>query len=245
MSIFKKESASEYVDLFGGVHYITPPIDKTIKSKRNVAVQPLGLQNIVTPLPISIDSILPYPEYTGGMPTGLLGFNECLRSDEYWRTVHFYIDDRRFIRILRNPEKYVGLLGKFASVIAPDFSIRVGMPEEEMLYSVAANRSGANYLHDRGVNVIPNIQWSVPSLYDECFSGIAIHSIVAVNCTGIIGCHASKFLWLQGYKEMLRRLDPACIIRYGDKMPGEDESRSIYFQNERLVRLRKGGEYGR
>ncbi len=120
----------------------------------------------------------------------------------------------------------------------------VGMSEEEARFSIAAGRAVANYLYERGVRMIPNVQWSIPPLYDVCFSGIPRGSMVAVNCTGIIGNAASKYLWRRGYKEMLDRLNPSCIIRYGDKMPDEDEERSIYFPNERLIRLR-GGNHGR
>jgi hypothetical protein len=50
----------------------------------------------------------------------------------------------------------------------------------------------------------------------------------------------SKYLWLRGYHEALRRLQPTRIIRYGQKMQGEREDISIYFDNEYLRRMRHG-----
>lgn len=43
---------------------------------------------------------------------------------------------------------------------------------------------------------------------------------------------------MKGYDAAINVLDPKLIIRYGDKMPNEDETRSIYFENENLKRLR-------
>lgn len=241
MATFEKGFA--YPDLFGGIHYEVVSEETKKRSGRKKKSSDPNLLDVQTPLSISADHIQCYHEYEGPVPTGLINFEECLRSTDYGRTVHFYIDDRRFVRILRHPEKYLATLSRFPSVIAPDFSVLVGMSEKEMKYSIAASRAVAIYLTEHGIKVIPNVQWSVPWLYNECFTGIPSHSTVAVNCTGIIGCDASKFLWTQGYKELLQRLDPVCIIRYGDRMPIEDESRSLYFPNERIIKMR-GGSYG-
>lgn len=45
---------------------------------------------------------------------------------------------------------------------------------------------------------------------------------------------------MKGYDAAISILNPKLIIRYGDKMPNEDEGRSIYFENENLKRLRNG-----
>ena len=36
-------------------------------------------------------------------------------------------------------------------------------------------------------------------------------------------------LLVAGDKEVVKRLEPSCIIRYGEKMPGEAEKMSVYF----------------
>lgn len=236
------ESGGIYTPLWSGNQNSGFPVLKKNRRKE-VEMKGRDLQGISSTLTVSVKEIPCYHEYVGEIPIGVLPFNECMSSTETNKTVHFYIDDRLFLRVFRHPENYVTVLSRFPSVIAPDFSIRVGMTKMEIAYSIAVSRTVADYLYANGVKVIPNIQWCVPEMYDLCFDGIPKHGVVAVNCTGIIGCDASKYLWQCGYKEMLKRLDPSCIIRYGDKLPCEDEGRSVYFSNERLLRLR-GNTYG-
>ena len=50
----------------------------------------------------------------------------------------------------------------------------------------------------------------------------------------------SKYLWKEGYKNVVLPLQPTTIIRYGDKMPDEMSDISIYFENSNLKRLRNG-----
>lgn len=48
------------------------------------------------------------------------------------------------------------------------------------------------------------------------------------------------YLWRKGYEEALRVLEPILIIRHGDKMPGEREDISVYYENINLKNLRNG-----
>ena len=45
---------------------------------------------------------------------------------------------------------------------------------------------------------------------------------------------------LFGYNEAIRRLEPTHIIRYGEKMPEENEEISTYFENENYKKLKDG-----
>ena len=56
------------------------------------------------------------------------------------------------------------------------------------------------------------------------------------------GCILYCSLRLEGYKEAIRRLEPECVIRYGEKMPGEAEEMSVYFENENYKMLNNGRE---
>ena len=88
--------------------------------------------------------------------------------------------------------------------------------------------------------MIPNVTWSTPSSYDYAFTGIPKHSVIAINSTGIIGNPAAIYLWRKGYEEVLFKLKPTIIIRYGDKIPGEREGISVYYENLNLRNLRNG-----
>ncbi len=178
--------------------------------------------------------------YKGDMPTKLQAFNKAITQKQYENTIHFYLNDKEFTRILTYPEKYLEILKKFKSVISPDFSQYIDMPSPMRLYHCFLNRAFAAYWSNNGINVIPNVTWSTPDSYDYSFAGIEKNGIIAINCTGVKKSDYSKYLWLQGYKEAVKRLEPKRIIRYGEKMPDEYEEISTYFENENYKLLNNG-----
>lgn len=181
----------------------------------------------------------PIEPYEGPAPSRLVGFNEARCEHEHSGTVHFYINDDLFKCVWNDKNKYVPLLRQYESVIGPDFSQYVDMTYDERYYNAWRNRTLTAEWQSYGINVIPNVTWSLPDSYDYSFSGIPKHSVIAVNCTAIYGHNLTRYLWRKGYEEMMQRLEPRLIIRYGDKMPGENEAISVYFPNERLQRLRR------
>jgi len=178
--------------------------------------------------------------YNGKTPTHLLPFNYAMTSKLHCYCIHFYIDDYQFERVWNNPELYCKILSRFQCVIGPDFSQYRNMSYPLRIYNCYRNRLISSYLQKNGVNLIPNVTWSLPDSYDYSFEGIPANSVIAINCTSIISCNLSKYLWYKGYNEAIRRLKPKLIIRYGTMMPGEREDISIYFDNERLKMLRNG-----
>ena len=152
----------------------------------------------------------------------------------------FYEPDTNFARVLHNPKRYVEPLKKFSCVVGPDFSQKIGMNEFMCYSNNWWNKALTAFYQSQGVVMIPNVTWSAPSSYAYAFLGIPKHSVIAINCTGIKGNHAAMYLWRKGYEEALRVLDPILIIRYGDKMPGEREDISVYFENINLKNLRNG-----
>ena len=106
--------------------------------------------------------------------------------------------------------------------------------------SAYINRAFARYLQQYGVTVIPNVTWSLPDSYVYSFTGIPQHAPVAINCNGVLKHDLSKYLWYRGYEKAVSTLHPTLIIRYGTRMPREHSDISLYFVNERLMRLRHG-----
>ena len=182
--------------------------------------------------------------YDGAWPTAIIPFHEA-RAD-YNRHVtttacpHFYIDDTYFTCVLKDLPKYTSILAGFSVVIGLDFSIKIDMPEPVKMYHSYLNKMATRYFQLHDVKVIPNVVWADPRSYDYCFAGFPTNSVVAVNSMGIIGNPSSVFFWQKGYEEMLKRLHPTHIIRYGDKIAGEDESISTYYPNNHLNRMRHG-----
>ena len=85
-----------------------------------------------------------------------------------------------------------------------------------------------------------NVSWADPESYDYCFEGLPRRSIVAIGSMGANLHGLTRYLWLKGYCEAVERLDPILILRYGDKVPGEDEERSFYVENTMTRRLHSG-----
>ena len=172
-------------------------------------------------------------------PVRLIGLNEARSSCDYDGTVHCFIDDSQFNSTWTTPDKHLPMLLKHPSVIGPDFSQHVDMSIPERLFNNYRNWCVTCYWQINGVNVIPNVSWSTPDLYDYNFCWIPTHSIIAIGSMGVLQYNISRYLFSKGYCEAIKRLEPRLIVRYGPKLPCEDESISLYFQNERLNRLRQ------
>ncbi len=172
----------------------------------------------------------------------LLGFTSAISSDNYDEIVHFYLNDNQFIRVFNNPSKYVDILKGYKYVITPDCSQYINMPQLQRMSHSFWNKAIAAYWQKHGINIIFNVSWSCPESYDYAFAGLPKGCVIAINCTGVIGCSASKYLWQKGYNEAIARLEPSLIIRYGDKMPNERDDISVYFDNINLMNLRNGGK---
>lgn len=182
--------------------------------------------------------------YNGALPTSLIPFLEA-RADYYKHVTlsgcpHFYIDDAHFTCLLNDLPKYTSLLSGFSAVIGPDFSLKMDMPKAMKMHNAYLNKVITRYFQLHNVATIPNIVWADPKDYDYCFAGFPENSIVAVNSMGIKGNRQSIFFWQKGYEEMLNRLHPCHILRYGDRINGEDESISTYYPNNHLNRMRYG-----
>lgn len=170
----------------------------------------------------------------------LMPFHEAYAHKTYSCTVHFFIDDNHFLRVLRNPEHYLDFFKKCHSVIGPDLSQYSNMSQEDRYLSAYVNRAFSHYLQDNGVTVIPNCTWSLPDSYEYSFTGMPQNAVIAVNSNGVLKNDVSKYLWLRGYNTACSVLKPSTIIRYGNYVPSENTSISIYFDNKRIKDLRHG-----
>lgn len=186
------------------------------------------------PIPV-INRVNPF-----ALPTQALPFSKVINRTQKDSLVVFYEADTNFARILHNPKRYVESLKKFPCVVGPDFSQKIGMNKFISFTNNWWNKTLTAFYQSQGVSMIPNVTWSDPASYSYAFLGIPKNSVIAINSTGIKGNHAAMYLWRRGYEEAIRILEPVLIIRYGDKMPGEMEEISVYFENINLKNLRNG-----
>jgi hypothetical protein len=98
------------------------------------------------------------------------------------------------------------------------------------------------YWQVQGVNIYPNVTWSLPDSYEYCIEGLPQNSIIAINSTGVPKYDFSKALWLKGYNYVVERLKPTLILRYGPIIEGEYKEISQYLTNSQLKQLRDGSK---
>lgn len=126
--------------------------------------------------------------------------------------VHFFLDDYRFERVYRRPDRYIPALSRFDFVLTPDFSLYCDLPRWRLIESVAHSRWCGNYWQEKGLKVIPTVSWGWPDSFGFCFEGIAPGSTVAVST---LGCRRQEKAFMLGYREMISRLSPCDVLCYG------------------------------
>ena len=154
--------------------------------------------------------------------------------------VVFFLNDQRFYSALSHPWDYTKQLLCYTGVIGPDLSQYIDMDYVIRLYHNYWNKVFTAYWQIRGINMYPNVTWSLPDSYEYCIAGLPRNSVIAINSMGVPKYHFSKGLWLKGYRYVVKHLDPILILRYGPKIEGEYESLSLYLENVQLNILKNG-----
>ena len=133
-------------------------------------------------------------------------------------TAHFFLDDYRFERCWRKPDSQIEELKKYDGVLSPDFSMYTNYPQAMQIWQVYRNRWCACYWQSLGIKVIPTISWSDEQSFKYCFLGVQKGSTVAIGTVGVLNDECAKTLFMQGFKEMLKQLEPKEILIYGNKL---------------------------
>ncbi len=142
-------------------------------------------------------------------------------------TAHFFLDDYRFERCWKNPDSQIEELKKYDGVLSPDFSMYTNYPKAFQIWQVYRNRWCTCYWQSLGIKVIPTVSWSDESSYDFAFLGIPKNSVVAIGTVGVLNDENAKRLFMLGFKEMIKRLEPKEILIYGNKLTELDGYKNI------------------
>ncbi|MCR4773958.1 MAG: DUF4417 domain-containing protein [Prevotella sp.] len=173
-------------------------------------------------------------------PQRILPYNVWREERDMDAAVCFYIDDYRFASLRQDPMTVIEKIKNAPFVIAPDFSQTTDMPAWQRMNNSCLNKAYAAYFQRNGLNVIPNVSWSLPDSYEYCFEGLPKHSIICINSMGANASSTSRYLWRKGYEQALKVLQPTFILRYGAVMPGEHTEISKYYDNPFISRMRYG-----
>lgn len=156
----------------------------------------------------------------------LLGFDNSKSKDiiNKDKTIHFFIDDYKFQSLYYRPKLNLNKLRQYNSVMTPDFSLYSDMPIAKQIDNVFKKQWCGAYWQSQGLKVIPTISWSTYESYEFCFSGVEKGSVVAIST---VGSRKVKDLFLSGYNEMIKRINPNEIICYGK--PFEEIANEVIF----------------
>ena len=148
--------------------------------------------------------------------------------------VHFFIDDYLFERAWNDPARYALLLKDFQAVMTPDFSLFTDYPKSVQIYNHYRKHLLGAYWQSMGMTVVPSICWSDHASYEWCFDGEPQGGTVAVSSVGTQKNPQTRDFFLDGYKEMLSRLQPSKVIFFGDVPQGCDgniERHEAFYQS--------------
>ena len=137
---------------------------------------------------------------------------------------HFYYDDYKFMSAWREPDKYIDKLKEFKAVVSPDFSLYTDFPLALQILSCYRRNWCGAYWQQIGIDIIPDVVWGEEKTFEFCFDGIPKHSTVAVSTVGVMRDeewnNKKGSLFLKGYNEMIKRLEPTTILVYGAMVEG-------------------------
>lgn len=156
-----------------------------------------------------------------------IGFNYARNAKKpESKAVHFFLDDYQFNRVWTDSDRYVEMLKRFKYVLTPDFSLYTGFPKLLQIYNHYRKHWLGAYWQMHGINVIPTICWSDRDSFEWCFDGEPTQSVIAVSSVGTQNSVEKKRRFLDGYFEMVERLEPELIIFYG-RVPEEREGNIV------------------
>lgn len=220
-SLFIDLIARKLLDIVQGVFWWSEKVQKGVGMIRNYENQ----QKVI--FEGAGEYGIPEIEATNYEECDFISFNYAAgcksRAD---KGCHFFIDDYQFQRLWSQPDRYMDMLGDFRYVMSPDFSTYTDFPKALQVYNHFRKHWIGAYMQLHGIDVIPTISWSTPDSFKWCFDGEPAGGVVAVSSVGVMNREKCRELFMLGYNEMLKRLEPETILFYG-AVPEECEGNII------------------
>ena len=150
-------------------------------------------------------------------PELLIPFDKAIGSREKAGWVHFFIHDAQFMRLIRNPWRYLPILAEFEGVISPDLSVLWNHPRYRQFQSVCQSREIGSWLQRNGIPVIPCVRWGKEDSYEYAFEGIEPGGTVAVGTAGAMRESEIRKVFEAGFEPMINAVNPSRIVVYGSR----------------------------
>lgn len=139
-------------------------------------------------------------------------FKRVKEIDKPKTCINFFEGDREFEKVWNNPNRFMSALRGFGCILSPDFSTYTDFPKALNIFNHYRKHWIAAYYQENGFTVVPTISWADKDSFDWCFDGEPEASIVAVSNVGCMKNKETRRKFLNGYNEMLVRLQPSKIL---------------------------------
>lgn len=165
----------------------------------------------------------------------LIPFNLCKKphKEDLKKAVHFFLDDYKFEQIWTRPRDYIQLFQTYGNIISPTFSVWDNQPYALNLFNMYRSRWCVRFFQEFDVNVLVDVRWADESSYSYCFSGIEKNTPVIINTVGTRYLE-NRAMFIAGFEEMLRTIEPSKLYVYGEFMPVQFEKyfdSVVYFES--------------
>jgi hypothetical protein len=154
----------------------------------------------------------------GHLPSWLAPYRTRIRANEPPEdgAIHFFLQDYRFETVWNRPVKALEALSPYSTLLSPDFSLYRDWPLMMQMWNVYRNRWCGRFWQAQGFTVIPTVSWSTAESYAFCFLGLPRRGLVAVSAVGVQLDDPLEYqLFLDGFREMIRQLEPTVVLSYG------------------------------
>ena len=149
------------------------------------------------------------------IPNKVISFIAALKSKDYNKWIHFYIDDFHFDKVWNNINRYVDIFKKFNGVILPDFSVYRDMPLIMQYWNIFRSRTIGVYLQSLCIKVIVNVRYGDERTYEIACLGISKHQTIAIGTNGAIQNKVDRKFVDDGFDNVIKKIEPRVIIIYG------------------------------
>lgn len=187
-----------------------------------------------------IGGVWPAVMPTNTRPKRVTTFYPKTAKDNSDAFCHFFIDDYRFEKVWREPERYVPVLKKYAGAIMPNFSTYHIMPLPMQWWNMYRNRALMAYWQSEGIDVIPSLQIGDPRTYDYALDGLPVGGTYAVANNGLMKDKYNKEYFVESLAVALKAVMPDLLLIYGSaKFDLPYPCEVMWCKNDNTDRVRK------
>ena len=195
---------------------------------------------------VTPDTYIPVMHPEPYIPMDFIGFGSArnyTNEEKNSRGVHFFLDDYKIDRVWRHAEFNFRILVCFKGVLTPDFSLYTDWDIPVQKWNHYRKQFIGAYWQSLGLLVYPTICWSDSASFDWCFDGVPEGGCVAVSSVGTQMNPVTRGRFMDGYREMMRRLRPETVLFYGKVPDGcEGNIAPIEAFQTRFDKLRRAGD---